>query len=165
MSEETTIVDIETGSINELKNKFFTFFSENQLFAIPISDVVQIVGMQSITTIPEYPVYAKGVINLRGTIIPVIDMRLRLGKEEKEYDERTCIIVTQIKDAIIGFIVDEVDAVTDIADENISPPPKISDYSNNSYLTGVARHEGKVVLLMDTQLIFKEAELAAFEAC
>lgn len=165
MSDIATAVDIEKSIFNELKNKFFTFFSEKQLFAIPIADVVQIVGMQNITTIPEYPTYAKGIINLRGTIIPVIDMRLRLGKKEKEYDERTCIIVTQIKETNIGFIVDEVDSVTDISDENISPPPKITDCSNNSYLTGVARHEGKVVLLMDTKLIFKEAELAAFEAC
>lgn len=146
-------IDAINATLSEMDGKYLTFFTENQLFGVPIADVVQIVGMQDITTIPEYPLYAKGVINLRGSIIPVIDIRLRFGKPEKEYDERTCIIVTLINEVAIGFIVDAVDAVTDIEGENICEPPRISSQDASPYLTGVAKHEGKVVLLMDTAKI------------
>lgn len=140
----------------EMDGKYLTFFTEGQLFGIPIADVVQIVGIQEITVIPEFPQYAKGVINLRGSITPVIDMRLRLGKQEKEYDERTCIIVTQIREKAIGFIVDAVDAVTSIEDDNISPPPRVGADGSSVYLTGIARHEGKVVLLMNSAKILSD---------
>lgn len=147
-------------SLSEMDGKYLTFFTENQLFGVPISDVVQIVGMQEITEVPEFPSYAKGIINLRGSIIPVIDVRLRFGKQEKEYDERTCIIVTLIRDSAVGFIVDAVDAVTDIDDDNISPPPKVAGEYSSSYLTGIAKHEGKVVLLMDTQKLLSNEILS-----
>lgn len=153
-SELITDIANNHAELSEMDGKYLTFFTESQLFGVPIADVVQIVGMQEITKIPEFPNYAKGIINLRGSIIPVIDVRLRFNKEEKEYDERTCIIVTQIHDLAIGFIVDAVDAVTDIDDNNISPPPKVSGNDiTNAYLIGIAKHEGKVVLLMDTEKI------------
>lgn len=144
-------------SVSEMDGKYLTFYTEQQLFGVPIADVVQIVGIQEITEVPEFPSYAKGIINLRGTIIPVIDVRLRFGKEEREYDERTCIIVTLIQDSyVVGFIVDAVDAVTNIDDENISEPPKVAGDYSGSYLTGIARHEGRVVLLMDTQRLLSD---------
>jgi len=99
---------VENSDEDTLRNKFLTFFIEDQLFGISIADVVQIVGMQDITKVPEFPSYAKGVINLRGIIIPIIDVRLRLKKEEAAYNERTCIIVTNINGSYIGFIVDSV---------------------------------------------------------
>lgn len=141
------------AELSEVEGKYLTFFTDNQLFGVPIADVVQIVGMQDITIIPDYPAYAKGIINLRGSIIPVIDIRLRFGKIEKDYDERTCIIVTLINDTAIGFIVDAVDAVTDIDSDNICEPPRVSAHEGSPYLTGVAKHESKVVLLMDTAKI------------
>ncbi|MEG1686356.1 MAG: chemotaxis protein CheW [Angelakisella sp.] len=156
------MVDMAMGGIpqvessSEMDGKYLTFFTENQLFGVPIADVVQIVGMQEITEVPEFPGYAKGIINLRGSIIPVIDVRLRFGKAEKAYDERTCIIVTLIHDTAVGFIVDAVDAVTDIDNDNISEPPKMSGDYSSSYLTGIAKHEGKVVLLMDTQRLLSD---------
>lgn len=152
MSNITNLESINT-TLSEMDGKYLTFFTDNQLFGVPICDVVQIVGMQEITTIPEYPDYAKGIINLRGSIIPVIDIRLRFLKPEIPYDERTCIIVTTINDMSIGFIVDAVDAVTDIDIDNISEPPHLSSNDSSPYLTGIAKHEGKVVLLMDTAKI------------
>lgn len=142
---------------SEMDGKYLTFWTAQQLFGVSIADVVQIVGMQDITEVPEYPGYAKGIINLRGSIIPVIDVRLRLGKCEKEYDERTCIIVTQIREAMFGFIVDAVDAVTDIDPENVSPPPALSaTEAAGAYIVGVARHENRVVLLMDTARLLSD---------
>ena len=96
---------IEQSDTSEMDGKYLTFWTDGQLFGVPIADVVQIVGMQNITNIPEFPHYAKGVINLRGSIIPLIDMRLRLAKQEAPYDERTCIIVTNIEQRDVGLTV------------------------------------------------------------
>jgi len=146
-------LNLAVDNESEMKGKFLTFFIEKQLYSIPISDVVQIVSMQAINEIPDSVKYMKGVINLRGSIIPVIDIRLWLGKPEKNYDERTCIIVVLIDHKEIGFIVDEVDAVVSIEDQNISAPPQISDNNNQSYLSGIAKLDSKVVLIMDASKI------------
>lgn len=146
-------LNLAVDNESEMKGKFLTFFIEKQLYSIPISDVVQIVSMQAINEIPDSVKYMKGVINLRGSIIPVIDIRLRLGKPEKNYDERTCIIVVLIDHKEIGFIVDEVDAVVSIEDQNISAPPQISDDNNQNYLSGIAKLDSKVVLIMDASKI------------
>lgn len=142
-----------------LKDKYLTFFTDNQLFAIPIGDVVQIVGVQEITSVPDFPNYAKGIINLRGTIIPIIDVRLRLHKEEISYNERTCIIVTYINETEIGFIVDSVNEVTNIGDENISAPPKMGSDYVNTYITGVGKLKDKVILLLNTQKMLSEKDI------
>lgn len=144
-----------------LKGKYLTFFIDSQIYGIPIADVVQIVGVQDITEIPEFPVYAKGIINLRGTIIPVIDMRIRLGKMEIPYDDKTCIIVTSIGGRLIGLAVDSVDEVTYISDEEISPPPKLPDVDTESrFITGVGLHNDKITLLLDSQKILGEEEIS-----
>lgn len=115
--------------------------------------------MQEITEIPEFPSYAKGIINLRGEIIPVVDMRLRMGKLETEYSERTCIIVTSIREHYIGLVVDQVDEVTDIDNSIISPPPTVMG-AGNSYLTGIGKLTNKIVLLMDTKKLLGNEDLA-----
>lgn len=156
--------EIVSGTIpsksDETHGKYLTFWTDNQLFGIPIADVEQIVGVQKITPIPEFPKYAKGIINLRGNIIPLIDMRLRLHKQGIPYNERTCIIVTDIQQNLIGLIVDAVDEVGKIADENISNPPKMATDVTNDYLTGIARTENKVVLLLDPEKILKNDEIS-----
>lgn len=144
----------ENQNKEELEGRYLTFWVQKQLFGISIAKVVQIVGMQEITELPEQPNYAKGVISLRGQIIPVVDVRLRLGKQEAEYTERTCIIITRMYGKDFGLIVDEVDEVTNIACDLISPPPQMSKDQVNSYLTGIARigslenKAEKVVLLV-----------------
>lgn len=157
---ENLIMDSETDT-DEMKGKYLTFWTDNQLFGVPIADVVQIIGIQEITPIPDSPKFAKGVINLRGNIIPVIDVRLRLNKPECEYGEHTCIIVTKIEENFIGFIVDSVDEVTTIDDEQISPPPKLSKDRTNDYLIGIGKLGAKVVLLIDTGKILNNEEIEA----
>ncbi|HBC27173.1 MAG TPA: chemotaxis protein CheW [Ruminococcaceae bacterium] len=150
----------EESENNDMKGKYLTFWTDGQLFGVPISDVVQIIGMQEITPIPDSPAYAKGVINLRGFIIPLIDVRLRFGKPEAEYNERTCIVVTSLEENYIGFIVDSVNEVATIDDDNISPPPKVvSRDRTNAYLTGVGKIGEKVVLLLDTNKILNADEI------
>ena len=143
---------INNSNDSDMEGKFLTFIAEEQVFAIPIFDVVQIVSMQKLTDMPDSPSYVKGIINLRGSIIPVVDFRLRLGKPEKEYDERTCIIVTMVNGQEAGVVVDEVDSVINISDEDISIPPKKNDMSNDSYITGIAKLE-KIILIMDVAKI------------
>lgn len=142
----------------EMDGKYLTFWIDGQLFGVPIVHVVQIVGMQPTTQVPEYPSYAKGIINLRGTIIPLIDVRARLAKPQADYNERTCIIVTDINAMHVGFIVDEVDAVLAIADELISTPPKLAD-GTDSYITGVGRLESGVVLVLDPKKVLGTEDL------
>lgn len=143
---------------HEMDGKYLTFWIAGQLFGAPIVHVVQIVGMQQITEVPEFPFYAKGIINLRGSIIPLIDVRLRLNKPEAAYNERTCIIVMDINQNNVGFIVDEVDAVTAISDDLISPPPQLSGDSS-PYITGVGRLESRVTLLLDPRKILASEDL------
>lgn len=156
LNENLLTFEMSEHDKNETEGNFLTFWTDNQLFGVPIADVVQIVGIQDITVIPEFPEYAKGIINLRGAIIPVIDMRIRLHRAETVYNERTCIIVTNIVETGIGFIVDAVDGVTKIDAQSISDPPKLSADTQNTFLTGVAMHEGRTVLILDICKILNE---------
>lgn len=168
--QQTDLMEADEATESETEEqKYLTFWTDGELFGIPISDVVQIISMQEITPLPDFPDYAKGVINLRGIIIPVIDMRIRLRKAEAGYTDNTCIVVTSIQDTYIGFIVDTVDEVVDIEDENISAAPKVSKEVTNRYLTGIGQVNDKVVLLLDLSRILNEnefrqvAETAALE--
>jgi purine-binding chemotaxis protein CheW len=159
MDEKLNSPEQADRSISEMQGKYLTFWTDRQLFGVPIADVVQIVGMQQITSIPDFPPYAKGIINLRGAIIPVIDVRLRFHKPEVSYNERTCIIVTHIQQNTAGLIVDAVDEVTDIDDSLISAPPKMSASElQAAYLTGIGKLEQKIVLLLDIGKIVSEHE-------
>jgi purine-binding chemotaxis protein CheW len=148
-----------TDTATEMEEKYLTFWTDQQLFGVPITDVVQIVGIQDITAIPNAPHSVKGVINLRGSIIPIVDVRIRFKKEEASYTERTCIIVANINETLIGFVVDSVDAVTKIPDDKISSPPKMIGDTTNNYLTGVVKLQNKIVLLIDTAKLVDEKEL------
>lgn len=148
--------------------KWLTFWLREQLFGISIANVEQIVSMQTITEVPEYPAFAKGIISLRGAIISVIDLRVRLGKPETEYSDHTCIIINRVGDEQIGFIVDGVDAVIDIPAECVSPPPKMGADGVNRYLTGIARITGddmkeQVVLCLNAAKVLLEDELQALD--
>lgn len=158
MQQMDMVEEQETAGSAVETEKYLTFWTDKELFGIPISDVVQIISMQQITPLPDFPEYAKGVINLRGIIIPVIDMRIRLKKEEAEYNDNTCIVVTSIQDTYIGFIVDTVDEVVDIGNDCISPTPKVSKEVTNRYLTGIGQVGEKVVLLLDLSKILSKDE-------
>lgn len=145
--------------------KWLTFRLDGQLYGASIVHTEQIISMMPVTVVPEYPAYAKGVVDLRGMIVPVIDLRLRFGKSEAAYTERTCIITCRMEDDLIGFIVDEVDAVIDIDAGAISPPPRVSEDPTARYLTGIARVTGengakeKIVLCIDVTRILQREEV------
>lgn len=153
MEEKAVINDELKREKNEMDDKYLTFSTAEQLFGIAIEDIVQIIGIQQITEIPEFPSYAKGIINLRGEIIPIIDMRLRFGKPEIAYDDKTCIIVMNIREKLTGIIVDRVEEVTNIEEDEISPPPSANVNYVNTYLSGIGKRNEKVVLLLNTDKI------------
>lgn len=149
VSLDDALINIE----NEVEGKFLTLYLNDQLYGVPIQHLEQIIGinyiLDHIAVVPDLPYYAKGVFDLRGTIIPLIDVQVKLGMAEKEYDDRTCVLISKVNERIIGFIVGGVDAVVDIPPEQISSVPKTPSGGDTNSLIGIARLEGKTMLLVD----------------
>ena len=141
-----------------MRGRFITFAVDRETYGIEIRYVTEIVGIQPINSLPEVPEYIKGVINLRGKIIPVVDMRLKFKKEPIAYNDRTCIIVIDTREISAGLIVDEVAEVIAIDDEDISPPPKQGTGANCRYLWGIGKVGSEVKLLLDCEKLFTESE-------
>lgn len=137
------------------KDKFLTFSLGNEFFGIEIRYVTEIVGMQPITEVPELPEYIRGIINLRGKIIPVMDARLRFKKPFREYNDRTCTIVLDIKDVSIGIIVDSVSEVVTIPETEIVAPPDFSK-GGNRYIKGIGKVGSEVKLLLDCEKLLND---------
>ena len=141
-----------------MRGRFITFAVGRETYGIEIRYVTEIVGIQPINSLPEVPEYIKGVINLRGKIIPVVDMRLKFKKEPIAYNDRTCIIVIDTREISAGLIVDEVAEVIAIEDENISPPPKQGTGASCRYLSGIGKVGKEVKLLLDCKALFSDEE-------
>ena len=145
--------------------KYMTFKSGNEYFGLKIQYVTEIIGFQTVTAIPETEDYIKGLINLRGKIIPVIDVRLRFKQEPFEYNDRTCIIVINVKSTIVGLIVEKIAEVVEIKEEDILPPPKIgrTDKQQNKYVYGIGKVEDSVKLLLDPDKLLNDEDLSIIE--
>ncbi|MDR1961649.1 MAG: chemotaxis protein CheW [Gracilibacteraceae bacterium] len=142
---------------NTLRGKYLTFMLDEQCFGLDIEYILEIIGVQVMTRVPKIPPYIKGIMNLRGKVIPIIDMRLRFNKATREYDAKTCIIVVEVDEDVVGLVVDAIDEVVDIADEYISAPPGVSsDYTGN-FMKGVAQEKGRVRLLLDCRRILRDS--------
>ncbi len=137
------------------KDKYVTFKSGSEYFGIKIEYVNEIIVYQEITEIPETEDYIKGLINLRGKIIPVVDARIRFRQEPFEYNDRTCIIVLNVKNLVVGLIVEKIAEVVEITEGNIVPNPKIgkADKSQNKYVYGIGRVGDKVKILRDPEKV------------
>jgi purine-binding chemotaxis protein CheW len=150
----------DEGEGDTQENKYLTFAIGKENFGIEIRYVTEIIGIQAITEVPDMPLYVKGVINLRGKVIPVMDVRLRFGVEERSYDGRTCIIVINIDDQPVGLIVDRVLDVLDIQQSEIEPPP-IQKGKNNRFIQGLGKAGEQVkILLCVNKLLFDQEEIA-----
>ena len=152
---------IESGEEQEedmQHGRYLTFSLENEEFGIGINFVNEIIGMQKINDIPEVSSFVKGIINLRGSIIPIIDMRLKFKKEPAEYDDRTCIVIVAISGISAGLIVDKVAEVINIDDNDISLPPDYRTGFQNRYINGIGKLKDSIILLLDCEKLFKEDE-------
>lgn len=140
------------------KGKYLTFLLDKEVYAIEIKFVTEIIGIQPITEVPELPSYVKGIINLRGKIITVMDVRLRFKKKPVKYDDRTCIIVVKVKDVPLGLIVDHVSEVLAVADENVVSPPDMQNDPNSNYLKGIGKVGSDIKLILDCNKLLKTEE-------
>jgi purine-binding chemotaxis protein CheW len=143
-------------------SKYLLYNIDDEVYGINIASVVEIIEMQRITEVPDMPAYVKGVINLRGRVIPVVDLRLRFGMPEREHDDRTCIIIVRIQESSVGFIVDTVAEVQDIRDADIEPPPQFKTSSGrDQYISGLGKVGDRVRILIDVQKLVTDRELVA----
>lgn len=145
----------------ENKKQYMTFRSCDEVYGISLENVSEIIGLQQYTSVPETEDYIMGLINLRGKVIPVIDIRIRFGRETIEYTDRTSVIVIQVKDTVIGLIVDGVEGVVDIADSAVLSPPSVSDLKSQAqkYVFAIGKVDSEVKLLLDPEkLIFDTVE-------
>lgn len=162
MTEKAFMQEMPELEEDTQKGRFLTFSLENVFYGIEIMYVTEIIGIQAITEIPELPDYIRGIINLRGKIIPVMDIRLRFKKELREYNDRTCIIVIDIRNISIGLIVDSVSEVVSIQEADIIPPPKLSK-DGNRYTKGIGKVGNEVILVLDCEKLLNDEELDCLE--
>jgi purine-binding chemotaxis protein CheW len=141
-------------------NKFLSFKIDNVVYGFDIQYIADIIEIRDIIPIPDMPHFIKGVINLRGVIIPVMDIRLRLKKEEIDYDNRTCIINLNLKEMTIGVIVDTVSEVLRIPQEKITQPPKFKDNDINEFVNGIGKlDDNTVIIILSPEKILYGKEL------
>lgn len=144
------------------EGKYLTFALAEEEYGIEILKIREIIGMMDFTTVPQMPLFVKGVINLRGKVIPVIDLRLRFGLEPKPYDERTCIIVTEVRShdgsVHMGLVVDTVSEVVNIGLEEMESTPVFGVNVDTHYILGMAKLKGKVKILLDIDKVLTETQ-------
>ena len=148
--------------------KYLTFQLGSEEFGVGVLKVREIMGLQEITAIPQTPLFVKGVINLRGKVVPVVDLRLKFRLEAAEYTQRTCIIVTQLHgdsgSMLMGVIVDGVSEVLNLAAAEIEDAPDFGDQTAGQYLLGMAKVKGKVKILLDIDKVLSTQELTGLDA-
>ncbi len=145
------------------KGRYLTFALSNELYGIEIKYVTEIIGLQPITVVPELPEYLRGIINLRGKIIPIMDVRLRFKKQFREYNDRTCVIVIDIMNSVMGLIVDSVEEVISIPDTEIVVPTE-NHMVSNRYIKGIGKVGSEVKLLLDCSRLLNSDELDKISA-
>lgn len=160
MDQAVQEMTIKTG-------KYLTFSLEKEEYGIGILKVKEIIGMMPITSVPRTPAFVKGVVNLRGKVIPVVDLRLKFDMESIDYTERTCIIVVEINSedntVLIGIVVDAVSEVLNIREEDVEETPTFGTSLNTNYILGMAKTEGGVKILLDIDCVLTLDEIKMIE--
>ena len=134
-----------------LKDKYLTFHLGSEDYGIAIRNVIEIIGIQKITEVPDTPNYVKGVINLRGKVIPIMDMRLRFHMPEKAYNERTCVIVIQVEDIVVGLVVDTVSEVVSIPEKDVEETFNHRLDKSCTFIQGMGKIEDQIKILLDVE--------------
>jgi purine-binding chemotaxis protein CheW len=167
MGQAARVLDQKTQALHNLEGKYLTFTLANEDFGLEILKVREIIGMLDITAIPQAPAFFKGVINLRGRVIPVVDLRLKFGLPPMEYGERTCIIVVEVKTEVspvqMGVVVDTVSEVVNVNGADIEPPPSFGSRLDTRYILGLAKVRGTIKILLDIDRVMGARELAVIE--
>jgi purine-binding chemotaxis protein CheW len=155
---------------NELSdqiNSYLSFKLGGEIFAANVGKVLNILEMTEITKVPKAPDYMKGVINLRGTVLPVVDTRIKFGMPETEYTNNTCILVMEVEvdgeQVQVGGLVDGVQAVLEIEKEDILPPPSIGSKYRSEFISGIAKIDEKFIMLLDMDRVFSADEIISIK--
>jgi len=155
--------EVNTDESGLTAGKYLTFNLKDEGYGIGILKVREIIGMMEITPVPKTPEFIKGVINLRGKVIPVVDLRMKFGLEPADYDERTCIIVVEVPTAegvrAVGIVVDSVSEVANIGDEEIEATPSFGVEVDTAYILGMAKFGNEVKILLDIARVVSGDEL------
>ena len=159
----------DTGAaVDARAGKYLVFQIGREEFGIPVLKVREIMGIQDITAVPQTPAYLKGVINLRGKVIPVVDLRLKFRLPEVEYTQRTCIIVVQVQhdthSVLMGTVVDGVAEVLNVGSGDVEDTPDFGNGVETPYLRGLAKIKGKVKILLDIDQVLTSQELQDLNA-
>ncbi len=163
MTKASVTMDQAIKAVTVKTGKYLTFTLDDETYGIGILKVKEIIGMLPVTSVPRTPDFVKGVINLRGKVIPVTDLRLKFGMDAMAYTDRTCIIVVEIdtNDAtvLIGIVVDAVSEVLNIKEEEIEKTPDFGTRLNTEYILGMAKMGGGVKILLDIDRILSTGEI------
>ena len=160
METQAVLENEKTGA---MEGKYLTFVLSNEEYGLEILKAKEIIGMMDITSVPPTPKFIKGVINLRGKVIPVIDLRLKFGMPEKEYTKETCTIVVDVQGLLMGIVVDTVSEVLDIVEADIEPPPTFGSNIETNFILGMGNIKGKVKILLNIDKILSSVDLATLE--
>ena len=170
MSEESAVVggpELVNGSAEAQAGLYLTFELGTVTYGIGILKVQEIIGIMKVTHVPRTPEYVRGVVNLRGKVIPVVDLRLRFAMESMDDTDRTCIIVLQVAEAAgdvsMGVIVDEVAEVLEVTADQLEPPPALGLSVDSSYILGMGKVDDKVVLLLDVDNVLSGEDWGGLE--
>lgn len=156
---QTPQTEVQAEPSDSIETMYLTFPVGSELYGVSIGVVTEIVGLQRIMSVPDVPHYIKGVINLRGKVIPLMDVRLRFGMPDKAYDDRTVVIVLQVNDAPVGLIVDGVNEVLDIPAHQIDRTHSFSGAEGRSLVLGLGRLEARVAILLNVNLLVEDDAL------
>jgi purine-binding chemotaxis protein CheW len=167
MAENTAISYENSVHANEDETQYLTFQLAGEQYGVDILKVQEIRGTTAATVIPNAPSYVRGVINLRGSIVPIVDLRRRLDMPEAEYAEASVVVIMMVErndqNQLVGLVVDGVSDVLNIAREDVRPVPRIGELEKEEYLAGIARLDDELVLILDTALLFSDSELEALK--
>jgi purine-binding chemotaxis protein CheW len=152
------VAEKSTARTTAQGGKYLTFKLAGEEYGLEILKVREIIGIMDITALPQMPPYVKGVINLRGKVIPVIDLRLKFGMAPAEYTEQTCVVVVNVG-ALVGIIVDTVQEVLDVAEGQIDPPPPLGASVDTSFVMGMGKVRDDVKILLDIDKVLGSREL------
>ena len=150
---------VEKRERSALEGKFLTFILGKEIYGFEILKVREIIGLMDITTVPQTPEYMKGVINLRGKVIPVIDLRLKFSMQEEEHTQETCVSVVEVENTSIGIIVDSVSEVSDISGGSIEEAPSFGQGIDTSFIMGLGKVKDKIIILLDIETVLSSEEL------
>jgi len=164
VASKNDFLDLDNRNEDTQEGKYLTFHMASEDYGIEIRFVTEIIGIQRITEVPDMPNFIKGVINLRGKVIPVMDVRARFNLPAREYDERTCIIVVQLQNTSVGLVVDKVNEVADIPDKDIEPPPRSSSGASADYIQGLGKMGDRVKILLNVQKLLYDSDLETIDS-